>query len=389
MSQTDESAIVTLVDRILARAVADGASDVHLEPRTDRVRVRFRIDGLLVDRPPFPPNLGPPVTSRLKVMARLDISEKRLPQDGAFRIQLPDGDVDTRLSTFPTDFGEKVVLRILSRGEVSLELEALGMETPMADALRLHANRAHGMCLVTGPTGSGKTSTLYALLNAIDGNRRNIQTLEDPIEYRFEHVIQGQVNEKVGFTFARGLRSMLRQDPDVIMVGEMRDGETANIAFKAALTGHLVLSSLHTNSAIETFVRLFDMGLERYVVASALSAMVGQRLVRRLCLACKQPQLTDEGVTALLEECGVPRFGQHHVAPGCTACNSTGYRGRSGIYEVIEVDDALSDLVKNEHTTRAELRAYMNQRHLHGLRAAGFAKVAQGETSVDEVLRVT
>jgi type II secretory ATPase GspE/PulE/Tfp pilus assembly ATPase PilB-like protein len=302
---------------------------------------------------------------------------------------LPTATWTPRLSTFPTDFGEKVVLRLLSRGEVSLELEDLGMEAAMANRLKTHANRAHGLCLVTGPTGSGKTSTLYALLNAIDGTRRNIQTLEDPIEYRFEHVIQGQVNEKVGFSFARGLRSMLRQDPDVIMVGEMRDGETANIAFKAALTGHLVLSSLHTNSAIETFVRLFDMGLERYVVASALSAMVGQRLVRRLCPACAVSEPVTEGIVDLLKECGFAPFAHHRTAPGCNGCNGTGYRGRTGVYEVIEVDDALADLVKNERTTRSELRAYMNQRHLHGLRSAGFNKVAAGETSVEEVLRVT
>lgn len=388
MSQLDEGAIVTLVDRILERAAAEGASDVHIEPRADRVRVRFRIDGVLVDRPAFGSVVAAPVVSRLKILARLDISERRLPQDGAFGIALPSGDVDVRLSSFPTEYGEKVVLRLLRRQEIRLDLEGLGMHPALAQRLHAQVNRAHGLSLVTGPTGSGKTSTLYALLNLIDGTRRNIQTLEDPIEYRFEHVVQGQVNEKIGFSFARGLRAMLRQDPDVIMVGEMRDAETADIAFKAALTGHTVLSSLHTSSAIETFVRLFDLGLERYVVASALSVMVGQRLVRCLCARCKSAQVVDADLQTLIQRMGGAAFAQHYTAPGCASCNGTGYRGRIGIYEVIEVDDVLSDLVKSEQTTRVQLRHYMEQRRLHGLGAAGLAKVAAGQTSVEEVLRV-
>lgn len=388
-ASSDESAVVTLVDRVLLRAVKDGASDVHIEPREARVRVRFRIDGLLVDRPAVPVSFASAVVSRLKVMARLDIAERRLPQDGAFRLEIEGRAIDTRLSTFPTEHGEKVVLRILARSEVSLRLDGLGMPGPMYERVKYLANRAHGLILVTGPTGSGKTSTLYALLSEIDATRKNICTLEDPIEYRFQHVIQGQTHEKMGFTFARGLRAMLRQDPDVIMVGEMRDAETATIAFKAALTGHMVLSSLHTNSAIETFVRLFDMGLERYVVASALSAMIGQRLVRRLCLACRRPHAPDAGMAELIAKTGEPPIAEVYSEVGCVACNHTGFRGRMGIYELVEVDDDLRDLVKSETTTRVALRDYMTARHLHGLRATGLALVRQGITSVAEVVRVT
>ncbi|MCA9547154.1 MAG: Flp pilus assembly complex ATPase component TadA, partial [Myxococcales bacterium] len=238
-------------------------------------------------------------------------------------------------------------------------------------------------------TGSGKTSTLYALISEIDATRKNICTLEDPIEYRFEHVVQGQVHDRAGFSFAKGLRAMLRQDPDVIMVGEMRDAETATIAFKAALTGHMVLSSLHTNSAIETFVRLFDMGLERYVVASALSAMIGQRLVRRLCLQCARPSAPSAVHLELMAEAGAPPTERIYEPVGCPVCNETGYRGRTGIYELIQVDDELQDLVKAESTTRAALRSYMRERHLHGLRVTGFELVRKGITSVDEVMRVT
>ncbi len=249
-------------------------------------------------------------------------------------------------------------------------------------------HRAHGMVLVTGPTGSGKTTTLYGLISEIDARSRNVMTLEDPIEYRFSDVIQGQTHNKIGFTFARGLRSILRQDPDVIMVGEMRDAETAEIAFKAALTGHLVLSSLHTNSAIETFVRLFDMGIERYVVASALSAMMGQRLVRRLCTECSRPVQADSATRIMMGAAPGEQLTLREPT-GCAACLGTGYRGRVGIYELVEVDDELADLVKNESATRATLQQYMSGRGLAGLRASGFDLVRRGITSAAEVVRVT
>ena len=244
------------------------------------------------------------------------------------------------------------------------------------------------MVLVTGPTGSGKTSTLYGILHETDGKSRNICTLEDPIEYRFDDVIQAQTNPRIGFTFARGLRSVLRQDPDVIMVGEMRDAETADIAFKAALTGHLVLSTLHTSSAIETFVRLFDMGLERYVVASALNGMLAQRLVRRLCQQCRRPVSSTGDTHALFEKHDVA-IGQLYQAVGCDQCHGTGYAGRTGIFELIEADDELKDLVKSEETTRVELTDFLEGRGHHGLRRQGLNHAGRGETSIDEVLRVT
>jgi type II secretory ATPase GspE/PulE/Tfp pilus assembly ATPase PilB-like protein len=384
----DDRGVVTIVDRLLGRAIHERASDIHIEPRTDRVRVRFRIDGILVDRPPIPESFRHSVASRLKVMASLDIAEKRLPQDGAFTVQANGREVDLRLSTFPTEHGEKVVLRVLNRDVDAVDLRRLGMEPALFERVRAYAARPHGMFLVTGPTGSGKTSTLYALLREVDSDQKNVVTLEDPIEYRFENIIQGQTHVRAGFTFATGLRAVLRQDPDVIMVGEMRDGETADIAFKAALTGHLVLSSLHTSSALETFVRLLDMGLERFVVASALHAMLGQRLVRRLCTVCMRRTLADAPTRALMgaapdEEVAV------YEPQGCPSCNHTGFLGRTGIYELVEMDEELADLLKSETTTRRALRTHLEQRQYQDLRAAGFAKVRAGHTTVSEVLRVT
>lgn len=390
MSKTDDSAAgaVALVDRILTRAVKERASDVHIEPRSTEVRVRFRVDGMLVERPAFSDAFRYSVVSRLKIMATLDIAEKRLPQDGAFRLVVDGQEVDVRLSSFPTEFGEKVVLRLLNNDKTRIGLSRLGMPDGVAARLEAFARRSQGMLLVCGPTGSGKTSTLYAVLRQIDARSRNIMTLEDPIEYRFEDIIQGQANPRIGFDFAKGLRAMLRQDPDVIMVGEMRDAETADIAFKAALTGHLVLSSLHTGSAIETFVRLFDMGLERYVVASALKGMLGQRLVRRLCTRCRRPLA--ESAELRRRVMASPGEAMTVYGPvGCTACNHTGYAGRVGIFEFIEADDELTDFVKDESVSRVALREYLERRGYMGLALNGYALVRRGITSVEEVLRVT
>jgi type II secretory ATPase GspE/PulE/Tfp pilus assembly ATPase PilB-like protein len=368
----------------MTRALREGASDVHIEPRRDEVRVRFRIDGLLVERPAFDASFRRSAVSRLKVMASLDIAERRLPQDGTFRVSVEEREVDIRLSTFPTEYGEKVVLRLLDQNKGALSLNNLGMDPSVSDRVRRMVERPHGMVLVTGPTGSGKTSTLYAMLREIDARARNIMTLEDPIEYRFADVIQGQTNPRAGFTFAAGLRSMLRQDPDVIMVGEMRDAETADIATKAALTGHLVLSSLHTASAIETFVRLFDMGLERYVVASALNGLLAQRLVRRLCNACRSKGPVDSHTRPLVGE-----IESIYRAVGCQECHGTGYAGRVGLFELLETDDELKDLVKSETLTRVELSQFLDQRGCHGLRVAGLDLVGSGVTTVEEVMRVT
>ncbi len=386
MSSDEDRGAITLVDRILGRAVVEGASDVHIEPGINDVRVRFRIDGLLVERPPIPNGYRASAVSRLKIMAQLDIAEKRLPQDGAFRVD--EREIDVRVSTFPTEHGEKVVLRVLSRVGGSINLDGLGMGQNITTRLKACVQRAHGMVLVTGPTGSGKTTTLYGLIHEIDARARNVMTLEDPIEYRFPDVVQGQTHNRIGFSFARGLRAMLRQDPDVIMVGEMRDAETAEIAFKAALTGHLVLSSLHTNSAIETFVRLFDMGIERYVVASALSAMLGQRLVRRLCEDCCRPVQADSAARIMMSaEPGTSLVINEPV--GCKECLGTGYRGRVGVFELVEVDDEIADIVKDENATRASLQKFMGRRGVHGLRTSGVDLVKRGVTSLSEVVRVT
>ncbi|MGC6418062.1 MAG: GspE/PulE family protein [Bradymonadia bacterium] len=387
-SSPEDQSTVVLVDRILARAVDERASDIHIEPRPKSVRVRFRIDGLLVSRPPFDQAFRQRVASRLKVMANLDIAERRLPQDGAFRFRVDQLDVDVRISTFPTEYGEKVVLRLLPQSNARMNLTDLGVSQSLAEELTQLSQRAHGMLLVTGPTGSGKTSTLYALLQQTDAIGRNIVTLEDPIEYRFKHVIQAQTNPRIGFTFARGLRAMLRQDPDVIMVGEMRDAETANIAFKAALTGHMVLSTLHTSSAIETFVRLFDMGLEKYVVASAINGMLAQRLVRRICAHCCEMKAADAPTIDLFAEYGLA-VEQTPVAVGCESCHNTGFSGRTGIFELISADDRLKDLVKSEDTTRIQLATVLHERGHQGLRREGLERVMQGLTTVDEVMRVT
>ncbi|MCH2144535.1 MAG: GspE/PulE family protein [Phycisphaerales bacterium] len=388
MADQEEAKTVQLVDRVLERAVKNGASDIHIEPRSEEVRVRFRIDGVLVDRPPFALILGQSFTSRLKVMANVDIAERRLPQDGTFRFEFDGQTIDVRMSTFPTEHGEKVVLRLLIRDGATLNLKAIGLSKELRDKVRTISSRSLGMLLITGPTGSGKTSTLYSILNEIDADSRNITTLEDPIEYRFPNVIQGQTNQKIGFTFASGLRSILRQDPDVILVGEMRDGETADIAFKSALTGHLVLSSIHTNSAMETFVRLFDMGLERYVVASALDGLLAQRLVRKLCAYCRQQAPYDPDLNTLLS-CNPTDDVSIYNSVGCAKCNGTGFRGRTGIFELIEVDDELNDIVKADSASYAELRQFLNDRGYHGLRNEGFSLLKRGITTLEEVYRVT
>ena len=388
MAEPEEAKTVQLVDRVLERAINNGASDIHIEPRREEVRVRFRIDGVLVDRPPFALMLGLSFTSRLKVMANIDIAERRLPQDGTFRFNFGEMEIDVRMSTFPTEYGEKVVLRLLIRDGDTLNLKAIGMPGKVREQVTDIASRSLGMLLVTGPTGSGKTSTLYAVLDEVDATTRNIMTLEDPIEYRFPNVIQGQTNQKIGFTFATGLRSILRQDPDVILVGEMRDGETADIAFKSALTGHLVLSSIHTNSAMETFVRLFDMGLERYVVASALDALLAQRLVRKLCAYCRELQPYDADLNALVG-CKPNDDVSIYKSKGCAKCNGTGFRGRTGVFELIEVDDELNDIVKSDSASYAELRTFLVQRGYLGLRQAGFSLLRRGLTSLQEVYRVT
>jgi len=383
---SDDGRLARLVDNYLHRAIQQRASDIHFESLASSFRVRFRIDGILHDQAPISQSHRLHVINRLKILGTLDIAEKRVPQDGAFT-QLVNGDkVSFRVSTFPGEHGEKVVLRILSH-VTTLALRELGMPNPLAQQLEAVVARPHGMVLVTGPTGSGKTSTLYALLRHLETPERNIVTLEDPIEYRFEHITQGQTNPKAGFTFARGLRAILRQDPDIIMVGEMRDKETADTAFKSALTGHLVLSSLHTNSAVETVIRLIDMGVERFVIASALRALVGQRLVRVLCERCRDPQPIDAELRHLL---GAPSHIDHvYREAGCHSCNHTGFAGRMGLFELVELDTELADLLRSSDTTRGTIEQELQRRGFQTIRDAGFAAVVAGRTSLNEVYRVT
>ncbi len=385
----DEAArAVRVLDELLETAIEKRASDVHIEAREQLYRVRLRVDGVMVDQGVLPLPVGLPVISRAKVLSGLDIAEKRLPQDGMFQhASKKRGKVSLRVATFPGIKGEKVVMRLLLPGRLQT-LDGLGV--PVAEAARLKrlVQRPGGLILVTGPTGAGKTSSLYALLREIDPKARNVCTLEDPVEVELPEITQGQVNRRAGFDFASGLRAVLRQDPDVILVGEMRDHETAAIAVQASLTGHLVLSTLHTNSVPATITRLLDLGLEPYVVASALSAVVAQRLVRTLCPACagRLPRARHE---AQLAEVGFAIEGDSFpVANGCMSCLQTGFVGRTGIFEVVEVDDELAVLIKARAGV-GELRGWLRERRLPTLRRAGVPLLEAGRTTLPELLRMT
>src|SRR5260370_2098772 len=378
---------VALVNELVRLAVAQRASDIHLEPKHDLMQVRFRVDGALVDVQPIAQAIAPNVISRVKVLAKMDIAERRMPQDGQIAIELDGGKrVHLRASTFPACQGETVVLRIPSSGQI-LGLETLGFGGVAAAKPRDVGGRPQGFIVTSGPTGAGKTSTLYALLQLIDPRAVNVVTLEDPIELELYGVTQGQVNTRSGFTFATGLRAILRQDPDVILVGEIRDAETAGIAMQAALTGYLVLPTLHTSDTVETIVRLVDLGVEAWIVANALSAVLAQRLVRLVCLHCRRPAKLErdfwDGDELLLPA------GSDVVRPkGCDKCMRTGYRGRTGIFEVVELDDELRDLVKAMAPARAYREVY-DRRKIPSLRRAGLKKIQAGGTTLEEVLRVT
>ncbi len=390
---------VVLVNELVRLAVAQRASDIHLEPKQDSMQVRLRVDGALVDVQPISLAVASHVVSRVKVLAKMDIAERRLPQDGQIALELEGpaasvpaerqtraGRVHLRASTFPSSQGEKVVLRILSSQEL-IAFAQLGFEDAAQSTMRDVLRRPQGFVVTSGPTGAGKTSTLYALMQLIDPHQVNVVTLEDPIEVELSGLTQGQVNVRTGFTFATGLRAILRQDPDVILVGEIRDSETAGIAMQAALTGHLVLSTLHTSDTVETIVRLVDLGVEPWIVANALSAVLAQRLVRVACPHCRK--------TAELErdfwdgdELLLPAGSDVMRTQGCDRCMRTGYRGRTGIFEVVEFDDDLRDLVKAKAPARAYREIYLRRR-IPSLRRAGMAKIDAGITTVDEVLRVT
>jgi len=386
LESEDDAPIIRLINALLTEAVKENASDIHIEPFENRLVVRFRCDGVL--REVLQPQrvLAPLLVSRIKVMARLDIAEKRLPQDGRISLKVAGRAVDVRVSTLPSGNGERVVLRLLDKQAGRLELGHLGMSQKTQEVGDHLINKPHGIILVTGPTGSGKTTTLYAALERLNNKRRNIMTVEDPIEYYLDGIGQTQVNTKVELNFARGLRAILRQDPDVVMVGEIRDLETAEIAVQASLTGHLVFSTLHTNSAVGAVTRLRDMGVEPFLLSSSLIGVLAQRLVRVLCEDCKQPYPAGK---ADCEALGVPEESPPTLyrPAGCPACNQLGYRGRTGIYELVEIDDVMRTMI-HDGGSEHELEHKARERS-PGIRQDGWRKVLKGETSIEEVLRVT
>ncbi len=382
----DEAPIIRLINALLTQAIREGASDIHLEAFEQRSVVRFRVDGVLRDVVEPQRALHGALVSRLKVMSRLDIAEKRLPQDGRISLRVGGHPVDVRVSTLPTQHGERVVLRLLDKQSARLDIVQLGMDEEIRAEFERLVHSPHGIVLVTGPTGSGKTTTLYAGLMRLDRDRLNILTVEDPIEYDLDGVGQTQVNSKIGLTFASGLRSILRQDPDVVLVGEIRDLETAQIAVQASLTGHLVLSTLHTNTAIGAMTRLLDMGMESFLISSSLLGVLSQRLVRRLCLACRAPYSATERELKLLGlEPGTNV--ELYSAVGCNSCDQTGYRGRTGIYELILVDDTLRTMIHDRRSEDEMLRYVRKTRK--SIARQGYQRVLRGETSIDDVLRVT
>ena len=382
----EDGPIIRFVNAVVQQAVRDGASDLHFEPEDASFRIRSRVDGVLREVSIQAKSLYPSVVSRVKVLAALDISERRLPQDGRFRTQVLGRDFDVRVSTFPTIHGENVVLRLLDRSAALIGMEELGLQPGPLQILSRIVERPNGLVLVTGPTGSGKTTTLYACIHRINTVERNIVTLEDPVEYHLTSIRQTQVDPDAGLTFARGLRALLRQDPDVILVGEIRDGDTAEIAVRSALTGHLVLSTLHTNDAAGAIPRLLDMEIEPFLLSSAVAGVVGQRLVRRVCDRCREPA---EPPIELLDELGLEsKKGAYVIGRGCRACGGTGYRGRMGVFEVLEVNDEIRGLVSarasSDELARAGRRAGMGT-----LREDAVKKAAKGLTTLAEVLRVT
>ncbi len=383
----EDAPVIKLVNSLIAQAVEEGSSDIHMEPDGRDMRVRFRIDGVLSESTTIPRRMVAGVVSRVKIMGDLDIAEKRVPQDGRVGLTVEGNKVDVRIVTMPSVLGEGVVMRLLDKSAVQMDLDSLGLVGEGRERFEHSFHRAHGAVLVTGPTGSGKSTTLYAALTAINSIDKNIITIEDPVEYELEGVNQLQVNNRAGLTFATGLRSMLRADPDVIMVGEIRDGETARIAVESALTGHLVLSTLHTNDAPSALSRLTEMGIEPFLTASAIECVVAQRLVRTLCVHCKEPAIL---TVPSLEAAGFrAAFEIEAFQPmGCSRCGGTGYKGRCGLYEVMRVSEEIRSLTVERASADAIGRLAVEQ-GMRPLRDDGFERVKQGTTSIAEVARVT
>jgi general secretion pathway protein E len=388
----NKAPIIKLVNSVLFQALKLRASDVHFQPYQDRMQVRFRIDGILYDMESIPKAAQDAITSRIKVMGKMDIAERRMPQDGRASIRIGDGEVDVRISVVPTAEGERCVLRLLDKTARVYDLDHIGLDEQNLETLSHYINYPHGIILVTGPTGSGKTTTLYGSLTRISTGEKNILTIEDPVEYQLDGISQVQVNTKKGLTFAAGLRSFLRQDPDVMMVGEIRDLETAEIAIRAAITGHLVFSTVHTNDAPSTVTRLIDLGLESYLVSSSLVLVIAQRLVRTLCSSCRTWIEPDEQQKSTLKAIGLDAAalpeGKMAISPGCEECFHSGYQGRTAIYELLPMVEDLRELVM-KNVSATELKRAAIASGMRTLRQDGTNKVIAGRTSPEEVMRVT
>jgi type IV pilus assembly protein PilB len=388
--QSGEAPVVKLCNMIMLAAIKKKASDIHIEPYEKEFRIRYRIDGILYEEMKPPMKLKNAITSRVKIMANLDISERRLPQDGRIKLKIgKDREMDFRVSVLPTLFGEKIVLRLLDKSNLQLDMTKLGFEEPQFVAFKKAIAMPYGMVLVTGPTGSGKTTTLYSALTDLNKPQRNISTAEDPVEYNLAGINQVQMHDDIGLNFATSLRAFLRQDPNIIMVGEIRDFETAEIAVKAALTGHLVLSTLHTNDAPSTVSRLLNMGVEPFLVTASVNLVVAQRLCRRVCFDCKEE--VEKNEQALLDLGFKPEDAAKATilrGRGCKTCNNTGYKGRIALYEVMPFLDALKELVL-QGASGAEIKAEMIRQGIKTLRLCGITKIMDGVTTPEEVLRVT
>ena len=382
-----QSPIIKFVNYLISNAVREGASDIHIEPKDEFTKIRYRIDGVLFETKQSPLKMHPAVVSRIKIMSNLDISERRLPQDGKIKVSVGDRGIDLRVSTLPTNRGEKVVIRVLDSKSIMRDMEQLGMEPDVMRSFRRQIVLPHGILLVTGPTGSGKSTTLYSALCQMDGDKLNISTVEDPVEYELDFCNQVQANEKIGLDFALALRSFLRQDPDIIMIGEIRDNQTARIAVQAALTGHLVLSTLHTNDAASSITRLVNIGIDAYLIAASLNAVLAQRLVRKICPKCKKTYKVPKNMREYVKKTGVKPEQLFH-GRGCDHCRGTGYAGRVGIYELLVIDDKFRDMI-NKDASVSNMRRVFRESGQPGLFDDGIKKVKQGLTTIEEVLRVT
>ncbi len=385
----DSNPVKKLINLVLLQAIKDKASDVHFEPFEDEFKIRYRIDGVLYEMMPPPSHIAPAISSRVKVMANLDIAERRVPQDGRIELTVNNQPIDLRVSVLPTMFGESVVMRVLDRGNVNLDLDRIGLNKADLEAIRALIHRPNGIVIVTGPTGSGKTTTLYSALRELNTTEAKLITAEDPVEYDIDGIIQCQIKPDIGMTFGRILRSMLRQDPDVVLVGEIRDKETAEISVQAALTGHLVFSTLHTNDAPSAIARMLDLGLEPFLVTAVLEGVVAQRLVRKICTKCKTeytPPLEQLMELELTEETAKGHV--FYYGKGCDACNNTGYKGRMGIFEIMGLDDDMRDMIV-AHASTQQIRNQARKLGMKSLRESGLNAIFDGETSIEEVVRET